>query len=180
MPCLVAIAIMTSPASAAAACAAPTILFLDGKPIAFAGTPQDSPTLRRDSGAPAGGAGGGGNTATQQETPTPNPAKPPSYGECFTQNLPMILAMVAIFYFMLIRPAQKQEKTRKAMMAALKRGDRVVTSAGLHGEVQSVDQSTVTLRVNRDTDLVFDKGAIQRILGDDSTANSGGKTGGAG
>ncbi|MGE0144131.1 MAG: preprotein translocase subunit YajC [Planctomycetota bacterium] len=170
---------MTSPASAASACAAPTILFLDGNHIAFAGIPQDSPTLRRDSGAPAGGATGG-NTGAQQEAPPPNAGKQPSYGECFTQNLPMILAMVAIFYFMLIRPAQKQEKTRKAMMAALKRGDRVVTSAGLHGEVQSVDASTVTLRVNRDTDLVFDKGAIQRILGDDSAASSGAKTGGAG
>jgi len=59
--------------------------------------------------------------------------------------LPMIL-LVVVFYFILIRPQQKRAKEQKKMLEALKSGDKVITSAGIIGEVISVKDRTVSLR----------------------------------
>ena len=58
-------------------------------------------------------------------------------GSGFAQFVPLILIFV-IFYFFLIRPQQKKVKEHKAMVAALKRGDEVVTSGGIVGKVERV------------------------------------------
>ena len=52
--------------------------------------------------------------------------------------IPLIL-MFAIFYFLLIRPQQKKAKQQKAMLSSIKKGDRIVTSGGLHGVITGVD-----------------------------------------
>ena len=58
-------------------------------------------------------------------------------GSGFTQFIPLILIFV-IFYFFLIRPQQKKAKEHKLMVAALKRGDEVVTSGGIVGKVERI------------------------------------------
>ena len=73
-------------------------------------------------------------------------------------------AIFAIFYFLLIRPQQKQKKDREAMLAAVKKGDRVVTSSGLHGTVVGLGENTVTLKVADSVRLDFDKSAVGRIV----------------
>ncbi|MBI2555216.1 MAG: preprotein translocase subunit YajC, partial [Candidatus Rokubacteria bacterium] len=70
----------------------------------------------------------------------------------------------AIFYFLLIRPQQKQRKEREAMLASVKRGDRVVTSSGLHGTVVGLNEHTVVLKVTDQVKLEFDRQAIGRIV----------------
>jgi preprotein translocase subunit YajC len=60
--------------------------------------------------------------------------------------LPLI-AIGFIFYFLLILPAQRRQKKTREMLAALKTGDKVVTSCGTYGTVVSLDTSTVFLRV---------------------------------
>ncbi len=59
----------------------------------------------------------------------------------------MILAMVAIFYFLLIRPQQKQRKQHNEMLAALKKGDRVITSGGLYGEISGLKDDFITMEI---------------------------------
>jgi preprotein translocase subunit YajC len=59
---------------------------------------------------------------------------------------PLIL-MVAIFYFLLIRPQQKKQKEHKAMLDSLQKGDNVVTSGGLHGKVTGMTPEVVTLEI---------------------------------
>jgi preprotein translocase subunit YajC len=73
-------------------------------------------------------------------------------------------AIFAIFYFLLIRPQQKQRKEREALLRAVKRGDRVVTSSGMHGTVTALDDNTVTLRVADQVKITFDRGAIGRVV----------------
>ena len=73
-------------------------------------------------------------------------------------------AIFAIFYFLLIRPQQRQRRDRERMLAAVKKGDRVVTSSGLHGTVTGLTEHTVTLRVADQVKLEFDRTAIGRIL----------------
>lgn len=84
-------------------------------------------------------------------------------GSVVTQ-LVFFAAIFAIFYFLLIRPQQKQKREREDMLRAVKRGDRVVTASGLHGTVASLDDQTVTVRVTEQVRLVFDRSAIGRIV----------------
>jgi preprotein translocase subunit YajC len=73
-------------------------------------------------------------------------------------------AIFAIFYFLLIRPQQKQKRDREAMLAAVKKGDRVVTSSGLHGTVVGLTDNTVTLKVADSVKLDFDRASLGRIV----------------
>ncbi|HEX5563773.1 MAG TPA: preprotein translocase subunit YajC, partial [Sporosarcina sp.] len=54
-----------------------------------------------------------------------------------------IIAMFAIMWFLLIRPAQKRQKQTKTMQEGLKRGDKVITIGGLHGVIDAVDDTSV-------------------------------------
>lgn len=76
--------------------------------------------------------------------------------------LPFI-AMFAIMWFLLIRPAQKRQKATKSMQSDLKRGDAVITIGGIHGTIDAVDDSTVYLKVSDSTILQFDRQAIGRV-----------------
>jgi preprotein translocase subunit YajC len=73
-------------------------------------------------------------------------------------------AIFAIFYFLLIRPQQKQKRDRESMLSSVKKGDRVVTSSGLHGTVTGLGEHTVTLRVADQVKLEFDRAALGRIV----------------
>lgn len=84
----------------------------------------------------------------------------------FTQ-LAFFGAIFAIFYFLLIRPQQRQRRERDQMISNLKKGDRVVTSSGLHGTILSLSKDdtkdTVVLRVTDQVKLEFDRSAIGRV-----------------
>ncbi len=94
-------------------------------------------------------------------------AAPPSGGQgAQPQNplmafLPMVL-LVVVFYFILIRPQQKRQKEQRKMIEALKSGDKVITSAGIVGEVVSVKERTVSLR-SADTKLEVTKDSVVAI-----------------
>lgn len=94
-------------------------------------------------------------------------AMPPGGGGPASIVQPLILfgAMFAIFYFIVLRPQQRQKADRERMLSALKRGDRVVTSSGLHGTVVALGEHTVTLRVADQVKLEFDRAAVGRIVG---------------
>ena len=79
-------------------------------------------------------------------------------------QLAFFAAIFAIFYFLLIRPQQTQKRTREAMLAAVKPGDRVVMSSGLHGTVVKLSENAVTLKVADQVRLEFDRSAIGRIV----------------
>ncbi|PQP91510.1 preprotein translocase subunit YajC [Paenibacillus sp. AR247] len=81
--------------------------------------------------------------------------------------LPLVL-MFAIFYFLLIRPQQKKQKTRTSMLSALKKGDKVVTIGGLHGTIMEITDDIVVLRVNDVTKLTFDRGSISHAVSSSS------------
>jgi preprotein translocase subunit YajC len=93
-------------------------------------------------------------------------AAPPGGGGPGAIVQPLILfgAMFAIFYFIVLRPQQRQKADRERMLNALKRGDRVVTSSGLHGTVVALGEHTVTLRVADQVKLEFDRTAVGRVV----------------
>ena len=79
-------------------------------------------------------------------------------------QLAFFAAIFAIFYFLLIRPQQKQKRDREAMLSAVKAGDRVVMSSGLHGTVVKLSEHGVTLKVADQVRLEFGRSAIGRIV----------------
>lgn len=80
----------------------------------------------------------------------------------------MMVMMVVVFYFLLIRPQQRQRKEQAARVAALQQGDKVVTSAGIHGIVHNVKEHTAIVKVAEGTMLEFDKAAITIVHKKDS------------
>jgi preprotein translocase subunit YajC len=60
------------------------------------------------------------------------------------------IALIAIFYFLLILPQQRQAKAHKQMLSELKKGDKVITSGGLVGEVTNVDENFIKIKLNDD------------------------------
>jgi preprotein translocase subunit YajC len=94
-------------------------------------------------------------------------AGPPANGGGPAGIINMILpfaAMFAILYFIVLRPQQRQKSDRERMLSALKKGDRVVTTSGMHGTVVGVNEHTVTLRVADQVKLDFDRSAVGRIV----------------
>ncbi len=79
--------------------------------------------------------------------------------------LPQILlwvGIIGVFYFFMIRPQQKKAKEQKELLAGIKKGDEVVTIGGMHGKVFLVDETTVTLDLDKGVKLTFDKSAVSR------------------
>jgi preprotein translocase subunit YajC len=70
----------------------------------------------------------------------------------------------AVFYFILIRPAQKQQKQKEAMLAALKKGDRVVTSGGIYGTISGVEDQSVQLRIAENVKIRVARSAIGGLV----------------
>lgn len=75
----------------------------------------------------------------------------------------MFGAVFAIFYFLIIRPQNKKQKAAQAMIAAVKKGDRVVTIGGIHGIVNSIKDKTIVIKVDDSTKLEFTKSAIASV-----------------
>ena len=85
-------------------------------------------------------------------------------GSGFAQFIPLILIFV-IFYFFLIRPQQKKVKEHKIMVAALKRGDEVVTSGGIVGKVERVlGDDKVSLLIAENVTVEVVQSTIQNLL----------------
>lgn len=83
-------------------------------------------------------------------------------GDALMQFLPLIL-MFAIFWFLLIRPQQKRAKAHKEMLSALKRGDRVISSGGLVGRIQEIDNDFVLIECG-EAKLRLTRGAIAGLM----------------
>ena len=77
--------------------------------------------------------------------------------------LPILLIFV-IFYFLLIRPQNKKQKETEKMIAALKKGDKVVTIGGIHGVVSSTKENTVIVKVDDNTKIEFNRSAIASLV----------------
>ena len=81
----------------------------------------------------------------------------------WTSFIPMVVIFV-LFYFMLLRPQLKQAKEQRAMIAALQKGDEVVTSSGIIGTVTKVAENVVSLEVANGVVINVQKPAVQTKL----------------
>lgn len=95
---------------------------------------------------------------------------PSGPGDILGSQIMMPIIILVIFYFLLIRPQQQQRKDQAARVAALQSGDKVVTSAGIHGIVHNVKENTVVIKVAEGTMIEFDKLAVNIVHKKDTSA----------
>lgn len=96
-------------------------------------------------------AGSGNTTGTGEEQST------------FDSLWPMLIFLVAIFaifYFVMIRPQRKRQKEHQEMMQNLNRGDRVITAGGIYGTVESVSEDSVVIKVESGTTMRVNKASV--------------------
>ena len=87
----------------------------------------------------------------------------PSGGGLFT--ILYLVAMIAIFYFLLIRPQKKRQRETANMIDNLQVNDEVVTVGGIRGKISTIKEDTVIIETGADkTKITFEKSAISRVL----------------
>jgi preprotein translocase subunit YajC len=74
-----------------------------------------------------------------------------------------IVAIIAVFYFLIIRPQNKKQKDTQRMLSELKKGDRVVSIGGIHGVIQSVREGSVIVKVDENCKVEFSRNAISSV-----------------
>ena len=104
----------------------------------------------------------------QDETPAGNEPAPGLFGSGNDMWILMI-AIVAIFYFVMIAPEKKQRRKREDMLGALKKGDKVMTTSGMFASVAQVQEDVVTLQVADGVRLRFSRAAIQDVIVDEGS-----------
>lgn len=99
-------------------------------------------------------------------------------GGFLTSPIPILIALVLVFYFIVMRPQRREQARRREMLAAVKKNDRVLTAGGIYGVVTNVhneaDEVTVKVDEATNTKIRLTLSSIIRILGDepsDSSAN---------
>lgn len=75
-----------------------------------------------------------------------------------------LLIMILIFYFLIMRPQSKKQKATKAMLAAVKKGDKVTTIGGIRGTVDNVKDDIISVRVDGNTKIDFLKSAVSAVV----------------
>lgn len=76
----------------------------------------------------------------------------------------LMIAMLAIFYFLLIRPQQKKQKEHKAMLSSLQKGDVIFTAGGIHGKITGLTDNTITLEVADRVRIKINRSAVGGLL----------------
>lgn len=85
-------------------------------------------------------------------------------GVSMIPSIVLMVVMVAVFYFMLIRPQKKKDKAVKDMLAALKNGDRVCTIGGIYGTITNIRDDTITLAIGpQKVPVMFARWAIRSV-----------------
>jgi preprotein translocase subunit YajC len=81
----------------------------------------------------------------------------------FTSFIPLVLIFV-VFYFLLIRPQQKQAKQHQLFLSELKKGSKVVTKGGIHGVIVALSDNVITLEIAKDVNIKVSRDAIAGAL----------------
>ncbi len=85
-------------------------------------------------------------------------------GGSMVSTIMMFGAIFLIFYFMIIRPQQKKSKERTKLLSNLEKGDKVVTSGGIHGIISGLDEKTCLLQVSDNLKIKVERSAIGTVI----------------
>lgn len=83
--------------------------------------------------------------------------------------IPLIFIFV-VFYFLLIRPQQKKFKAHQAMIAAVEKGDEVITAGGVYGKITKIEDTTATVRIAEGVEVKIDRATLSSVLNKEEKA----------
>ena len=86
-------------------------------------------------------------------------AEPGEEASIWTMLIPLIL-IVAIFYFLMIRPQRKKQKEHQQLVEELKRGDKVITAGGIYGVIESTSEDSIVIKVESGTTLRIARNSV--------------------
>ena len=89
----------------------------------------------------------------------PQPPEPQS-GMGQYSTIIMIVAMVAIFYFLMIRPQQRKQKELQRSREAMKNGDKVITAGGIHGRIKEISDTSMLVEVSDGVRIRVEKSSV--------------------
>lgn len=91
---------------------------------------------------------------------------PPSGGDAGGSLMTTVIMfglIFVIFYFMIIRPQQKRAKERQALLDSVKKGDKIITSGGMHGKVINIDETTILVEVADNVKIKVERSAVTGV-----------------
>ena len=87
-------------------------------------------------------------------------------GDILTTILPFLL-IILVFYFLILRPQQKRQKERQKLLNSVQKGDKIITSGGIHGTIEGMEENgkDVLVKIADNVKVKVDKSAIATIIG---------------
>jgi len=85
-------------------------------------------------------------------------------GSGLVANLILFGSIIAIFYFMIIRPQQKRQRERQKMLDTMKKGDKIITSGGIYGTIAGIDEKHLLVQIADNVKVKVDRGSIASVL----------------
>lgn len=82
-------------------------------------------------------------------------------------SLAPFLLIFVLFYFLLIRPQQKKQKQQQALLDALKKGDKIITTSGIWGTITNMGKDTVTIQIADNTKVKMQRENVARVRAED-------------
>jgi preprotein translocase subunit YajC len=79
--------------------------------------------------------------------------------------LPFLL-IILVFYFLILRPQQKRQKEKQRMMDAVKKGDKIITSSGIYGTIEGIEDKTVLVKISDTSKVKMERSAIAAVISD--------------
>jgi len=101
---------------------------------------------------------------------TTDPADTPPPAGMFSNPMMMFVFIIAIFYFVMIRPSMRKEKERKKQIETLRAGTRIMFSGGIVGTIDEVKDHTFRVRVAEHTIIEIARGAVNSVLSESSAS----------
>ncbi len=81
-------------------------------------------------------------------------------------SIVMIVALIAIFYFFMIRPQSKKQKEIKKFRDGMQKGDKVTTAGGIHGKIKEIKENVIVLQIDDNVKITIDKAMVYPSAGD--------------
>ena len=91
-------------------------------------------------------------------------SQPDGGGGSAVGNIIFLAAIIGVFYFLIIRPQQKRQKDRDVMIYALKKGDKVITAGGVHGNIVGLEEKTVLVQIADNVKVKVERGSITSVI----------------
>ncbi|MFA5404243.1 MAG: preprotein translocase subunit YajC [Ignavibacteria bacterium] len=85
--------------------------------------------------------------------------------ESILSTIVPFLLIIVVFYFLILRPQQKRQKERQKLLESVRKGDKIVTTGGMHGLVEGIEDKVLLVKIDDNVKVKIEKSAVSVIIG---------------